>query len=118
MLVLGESEPMNERPSLTMRQVLLALCLLTLPLVALAQSRVIVEVKTPSGEAADGKVTLEPVDGGRSYSCTTTRGQCTLEGVPGGRYVATLTPKEGEPPAPRRVMIPPAGEVTVHIPTR
>jgi hypothetical protein len=101
-----------------MRQVLLVLCLVSVPFVALAQSRVIVEVRTPSGEAPDGKVTLEPVGGGKSYSCTTTRGECTLEGVPGGRYLATLTPKEGEAPAPRRVMIPPSGEVTVHVPTR
>lgn len=101
-----------------MRHVLLVLTLLALPLVALAQSRVIVEVRAPSGEAADGTVTLEPVAGGKSHSCTTTRGSCTLEGVPGGRYLAKLTPREGEAPAPRRVMIPPSGEVTVHVPTR
>ena len=101
-----------------MRQLLPAVFLLALPLVALAQSRVIVEVRAPSGEAADGTVTLEPTGGGRSYSCTTSRGRCTLEGVPGGRYFAKLVPNQGEAPAPRRVMIPPAGEVTVHVPTR
>lgn len=101
-----------------MRHVLLVLSLLAVPLVAVAQSRVIVEVRTPSGEAADGKVTLEPVGGGKSFSCTTTRGQCTLDGVPGGRYLAKLAPSTGEAPEPRRVMIPPAGEVTVHVPTR
>lgn len=101
-----------------MRHVLLVLCLLSVSLVAGAQSRVVVEVRTPAGEVADGRVTLEPEGGGKSFSCTTRRGQCTLEGVPGGRYIAKLEPNQGEAPAPRRVMIPPSGEVTVHVPTR
>lgn len=101
-----------------MRQLLLVLCLLAVPLAALAQSRVIVEVRTPEGDVADGKVTLEAVKGGERHSCTTTRGRCVLEGVPGGKYMAKLEPAKGEAPAPRRVMIPPSGEVTVHVPTR
>lgn len=88
------------------------------PTTAVAQARVIVEVRGAEG-AADGlSVELSPADGGRSFRCTTSKGKCSIDGVPGGRYRAKII-REGEGgPRPRRVMIPPSGEVTVVLPAR
>ncbi|NLE48031.1 MAG: carboxypeptidase regulatory-like domain-containing protein [Sandaracinaceae bacterium] len=88
------------------------------PTTAVAQARVIVEVRGAEG-AADGlTVELSPADGGRSFRCTTSKGKCSIDGVPGGRYRAKII-REGEGgPRPRSVMIPPSGEVTVVLPAR
>ena len=83
-----------------------------------AQAAVSVEVRGPDGSHVDGRVTLTPSAGGEARSCTTQRGDCRLAGVPGGRYVVTFQPASGEAPAPRNVMIPPSGTVTLRVSAR
>src|SRR5688572_14460066 len=80
---------------------------------ALAQARVVVEVRNPGGIIADGELTLTAVSGGATFSCRTVAGTCELSDVPGGQYTATLRPANGNPPAPRTVVIPPSGRVTL-----
>ena len=86
--------------------------------VAAAQARVAVEVRTAAGGAVDGRVTLTSKSGGRTFSCTARAGRCHIDGVPGGVYVARLELASGEAPPPREVMIPPSGEVALHIAAR
>ncbi len=86
--------------------------------VALAQARVVVEVRTPAGAHADGHVTLMRKDDGRTFSCTTRGGTCRIAGVPGGLYMAILEPTQGRKPPTRQVMIPPGGTVTLRVATR
>ena len=83
-----------------------------------AQARVIVEVRSPSGDVAEGTITLTPVNGGASISCQTRQGTCEISQVAGGQYTATLRPQQGNPPTPRTVVIPPSGRVTLRISTR
>ncbi|MCA9529968.1 MAG: hypothetical protein KC543_07515 [Myxococcales bacterium] len=98
---------------------ILAACALMAPSRgAAAQAVVTVKVRTPDGAPADGRVVLEPKAGGEAHGCTTQAGECRMEGVPGGRYVARFVPRQGAPPAPREVMIPPSGEVTLYVATR
>lgn len=84
---------------------------------ARAEAVVVVQVRTPDGEVANGKVTLERRGDERRYSCTTEEGNCRITGVPGGRYQVLLEPEEGESPPPRNVMIPPSGKVTLIVST-
>lgn len=84
---------------------------------AQAQASVHVQVRTPNGKSADGKVILEGHAGGHRYSCTTAAGACRIDGVPGGSYEVRLQPKKGHAPPPREVMIPPSGEVTLIVST-
>jgi hypothetical protein len=86
--------------------------------IAYAQAQVVVEVRTPGGETADGQVTLMRQDDGRTFSCTTHNGTCRIDGVPGGLYMAILQPSQGERPPTRQVMIPPSGNATLHVSTR
>lgn len=90
-----------------------------MPALAAAQAAVVVEVRAPSGAPAEGRVTLAPESGqGPSYQCQTHAGNCTISGVAGGRYVVRLEPAAGgEPPEPRRVLIPPSGSVTLRVST-
>lgn len=108
-------------PARLFRASLLALVVgLTLPIsVAFAEALVIVEVATPSGEPANGTVTLVPKSGeGETFSCVTDEGTCRIADVPGGLYTATLTQGEdSEGPDPHTVMIPPSGRVTLHVAT-
>jgi hypothetical protein len=78
---------------------------------ALASALVVVKVRNPEGEPADGHVRLEPKGDGETHSCDTQGGTCKIDGVSGGRYDVTLDPEEGDPPPPRTVMIPPSGRV-------
>lgn len=86
--------------------------------VALAAALVVVEVRTPEGEPADGTVTLTPKGGGESHSCTTEGGKCKIDGVEGGRYEVSLDPNKGEAPPSRTVMIPPSGRVSLIVSTK
>ncbi len=95
-----------------------ALALLSLAGSALADANVVVEVRSAAGEEAEGVVTLTPRGQGEALSCTLRVGSCRIVGVPGGRYVVTFAPAEGQPPAPRNVMIPPSGEVRLSVSTR
>lgn len=85
---------------------------------AFADALVVVEVRTPAGEPAEGTVVLAPVGEGATRRCTTSAGTCQLENVPGGRYTVTVEPREGEAPAPRKVVIPPSGRVSLIVSTR
>lgn len=108
--------PKTKRPTCI---ALLALFVTTaLAGVALAQARVLVEVRNPGGIIADGELTLTAQSGGATFVCRTVAGSCELNGVPGGPYTATLRPVNGEPPAPRTVMIPPSGRVTLRVSTQ
>lgn len=89
------------------------------PGLALAQAAVAVEVRSPSGAAAEGRVSLTSEGTpSASYTCQTQAGRCTIQGVPGGSYVVRFQPADGgEAPEPRRVMIPPSGSATLRVST-
>jgi hypothetical protein len=87
------------------------------PLPAAAQATVVVQVRTPDGEPAEGKVTLVPKGEGQRHQCTTREGKCSMEGVPGGSYEVRLEPADGKAPPPRKVMIPPSGKATLIVST-
>lgn len=82
-----------------------------------AQARVVVQVRTPEGQPAEGRVTLIPTGEGKRHGCKTEAGKCSMEGVAGGSYKVHLDPAEGDPPPPRKVMIPPAGKATLIVAT-
>ena len=88
---------------------------LTFVSTALADALVVVQVQTGGGENVDGQVTLRPRGGGESFSCTTRQGRCQIPRVPGGRYTVVFQPSSGEAPAPKSAMIPPSGNVTLHV---
>ncbi len=88
------------------------LVLVALP--AWAQALVMVEVRTAQGAPADGTVTLRPQAGGRAFTCQTQNGGCRLEGVPGGQYTVSFQSGQGSTP-PQPAMIPPSGNVTLHV---
>lgn len=93
--------------------------ILAIALVALAQTVVVVHVRTVSGTPGEAQVTLTPEGGGAPHSCRTTRGTCRIASVPPGRYVVTAQPSgEGQPPIPRPVPIPPTSEVTISVTLR
>ena len=99
-----------------LRTLLLALSFsLLVPVVALANALVIVEVRTSAGEPADGTVVLTPRGGGEAMRCQTSAGDCRISAVPGGQYTVQFQPNGGTPTAPRPAMIPPEGRVTLHV---
>jgi hypothetical protein len=80
---------------------------LTLP--ALADAKVVVEVKDKDGKPAEGVVALKK-GGETKHTCTTQAARCEISGVPGGMY--TVEVKQGDKASkPKEVMIPPSGEV-------
>ena len=82
---------------------------------ALADARVLVQVRSASGGNVDGTVVLTSTADRKTFSCRTAGGRCVITGVPGGRYVARFQPAKGQPAAPRKVMIPPSGEVKLTV---
>lgn len=85
---------------------------------ARAQARVVAEVRAEQGPA-EGQVVLEAVGEARRFTCETQGGACTMEGVPGGRYIVSFVPRGGgEGPAPRPVVVPPEGRVTLRVSAR
>jgi hypothetical protein len=91
-----------------------AIALFAVP--AAADSTAIVHVRTLGGDDAEAIVTLTPVGGGAPLSCRTARGTCRINGVRGGNYIVTADPVSGgEAPVPRRLLLPPSGEVAVHV---
>jgi hypothetical protein len=80
---------------------------LTLP--ALADAKVVVEVKDKDGAPADGTVELKK-GGETKHSCTTQASKCEISGVPGGMYTVEVK-QGGKASKPKEVMIPPSGEV-------
>ena len=92
---------------------------LGLPSLAFADALVVVQVRTPDNEPANGRVVLRSRSGeGPEHSCTTTEGECRIDAVPGGRYVVHFEPAEGESPPPQSAMIPPEGRVTLRVSSR
>lgn len=82
---------------------------------ALAQTMVVIHVRTASGSPGNARVTLTPEGGGAPHACTTSGGTCRMP-VPPGRYVVTAEPSGGgRSPIPRPVPIPPTSEVTVSV---
>ena len=105
------------------RATILAVCVglpsLGLPSLAAADALVVVEVRTPDNQPADGRVILRSRSGeGPEHSCTTTNGQCRIDAVPGGRYIVRFEPAGGPPPPPQSAMIPPEGRVTLRVSSR
>jgi hypothetical protein len=100
-----------------------ALCVAVLtvavvPGVAIAQTVVVVHVRTADGSPGEARVTLTPEGGGAPHACTTSGGTCRMS-IPPGTYVVTAEPTAGgRPPIPRPVPIPPTGEVTVSVTLR
>jgi len=97
------------------RILLLILGLLALTSTARADALVVVEISGQGERPVDGRVTLRSRDGSRTYECSTEEGRCSIDGVQGGSYVVTLAPERGQAPPARRVIIPPAGRVELHL---
>lgn len=86
--------------------------------VAFADAAVTVNVRDAAGRPADGKVTLTADVGGQVFSCQTQNGTCQIPKVPGGNYKASVVPNGStQPTAPRGVMIPPVGKVSLIVST-
>jgi len=88
------------------------------PSLALADALVNVEVRSEAGQPVDGVVVLRGRGDGGTYQCTTSAGSCHINNVPGGQYTATFTPTGGAAQAPRPVMIPPTGTVSLRVAAR
>lgn len=97
---------------------LLPFIFVAVPVLALAQAAVRVEVRDSDGTSRDGRVSLT-AESGAVATCETRGGSCVLTGVAGGRYVLRFEATEGgDPPEPRSVMIPPSGSVTLRVSSR
>ena len=93
--------------------------LLSFTSVALADALVNVQVRSESGSPVEGVVVLRSrADAETTYQCTTSQGDCHMDDVPGGQYTATFTPTGGASQAPRTVMIPPSGTVSLRVAAR
>lgn len=88
---------------------LFAVGLVLSPGLARADAAVIVELKRADGSSADGTVLL--TKGDTKLECKTQNGRCQLSGVPGGTYSVEVIQADKPASKPKRVMIPPAGEV-------
>jgi hypothetical protein len=101
-------------PTLSRTQCLAALLTFaltwTLSAPALADAKVVVELKDKAGAPADGTVELKK-GGETKHSCTTQAARCELSGVPGGMYTVEVKQPGKPSPKPKEVMIPPSGEV-------
>lgn len=96
----------------------LVLCVMLPAAFAAADALVNVEVRSAAGQPVDGVVVLQARGGEARYQCTTSSGNCHIDDVPGGQYTATFTPTGGAAQAPRSVMIPPAGTVSLRVAAR
>jgi hypothetical protein len=76
-----------------------------------------VRLKDHDGKPAAGEVSLKTAKGATVASCKAVAGRCEMTGVPGGNYQVHVQPAEGKPPKPTSAMIPPEGEVTLHVST-
>jgi hypothetical protein len=76
---------------------------------ARADASVIVELKRADGSSAEGVVRLSKGDA--KHECTTKNGRCQIAAVPGGTYNVEVVQADKPAGKPKRVMIPPAGEV-------
>jgi hypothetical protein len=111
---------MTVRPSSSVRALLaalsMALVLVGMAAVALAQTQVVILVRTAGGQPGEAHVTLTPEGGGSPRSCRTSNGTCRMASVPPGRYVVTAEPLAGgRAPIARPVPVPPTQEVTISV---
>jgi hypothetical protein len=81
-----------------------------LALPALADAKVVVELKDKDGAPTDGTVELKK-GGETKHTCTTQAARCEIAGVPGGMYTVEVKQAGKPSPKPKEVMIPPSGEV-------
>ena len=88
---------------------LLSLVLGLLSTPALAEALVIVELKRADGSSAEGTIRLSK--GETKLECKTQNGRCQIAAVPGGSYSVEVVQTDKPAGKPKRVMIPPAGEV-------
>jgi hypothetical protein len=84
---------------------------------AYADAVVTVQLKSPQGQPASGKVTLLGSDGKPVASCNAQAGRCEMHGVAGGMYTVTVEPTQGAAPKPHKVMIPASGNVSLLVST-
>lgn len=70
-----------------------------------------VQLRSPSGESADGIVKLQ--QGDTKHACQTRGGECVIPEVAGGHYTVTVEQEGKTAPKPKKVMIPPSGEVSL-----
>ena len=85
--------------------------------IASADAVVVVKLRDPDGNPADGKVTLKAVGKKGEHKCQTSKGMCQISGVPGGKYMVVVVPDSGSAPSPRKAMIPPSGKVELFVST-
>lgn len=83
--------------------------LLSVPMTALADAQVQVQLKHSDGTAAEGVVVLKK--GKQRFSCEAKAGACSIAAVPQGIYVVTVERKGKPSPKPREALIPPSGTV-------
>lgn len=84
---------------------------------ALADAKVVVELKDAAGKPAEGEVSLHKKTGEKIATCKTTGGKCDMSGVAGGNYEVRVVPEKGAAPKPRSAMIPPEGTATLIVST-
>jgi len=85
--------------------------------IASAEALVVVKLRDPDGNPAEGTVTLKASGKEGEYKCKTSKGACNISGVPGGTYNVIVVPASGSSPPPRKVMIPPSGKVELFVST-
>ena len=84
---------------------------------ALAEAKVVVELKDSAGKSAEGEVGLYTKTGERVAACKTNAGRCEMASVAGGNYEVRVVPAVGAAPKPRSAMIPPDGTATLIVST-
>lgn len=84
---------------------------------ALAEAKVVVELKDAAGKAANGEVSLYTKTGEKIATCKTTDGRCEMSNVAGGNYEVRVVPTTGAAPKPRSAMIPPDGTAKLIVST-
>lgn len=85
------------------------------PSVALADATLVIRI----GPSAPGReATVIVRDGEREIGrCHTDHGTCRIEGIEGGRFTVVARAADGAETAPRTVVVPPSGEVTLILAT-
>ncbi len=85
------------------------------PTLALAQASVQFRITDSAGRPLDGRVTMTGQPG--TLGCSTTASRCTVVAT-AGTYTVTVAPVREAAPAPRTLVVPPSGALTVAFATR
>lgn len=97
------------------RRAALPLLFWLLPALALADAALVVRIG-PSVPGREATVIVR--DGDREIGrCHTDHGSCRIEGIDGGRFTVVARADDGTETAPRTVVVPPSGEVTLILST-